>query len=130
MIFVYVKHFLSEKGRIYFDNKWYPYVNERIRRQEGFVSIETSRESSCENCINITVIFEDQEKLMTWVKHQDHQMVINDLDIYRTKGQRWYISNGSVSVPDWELWDEAPLSTNRFCSHTDRPQRRAVLKDA
>ncbi len=109
MISVYVKHFLNKDGRVFFDDKWYPYVNERIRKQEGFVSIEASRDSFCKNCINILVVFENQEKLMAWVNHPDHQTVINDLDIYRIQGQRWYVSDGSVPVPDSELWDEAPM---------------------
>ncbi|MCE3237024.1 MAG: hypothetical protein K0R24_5 [Gammaproteobacteria bacterium] len=89
MIFVYVKHYLNKEGRIYFDNVWYPYIRERIQQAKGFINIESSRDSSCDDCINITVTFENQDRLMAWVEHPDPQRVVGKLDIYRTKDQRW-----------------------------------------
>lgn len=109
MIFVHVKHYLNKEGRAYFDGTWYPYVKERISQQKGFVNIESSRDLSCEDCINIIVTFENHEKLMAWVEHADHQKVIHDLDVYRIKAQRWHVSVDG-SVPDLELWEEAFLA--------------------
>lgn len=107
MIFVYVKHYLNEAGRTYFDNTWYPYIRERIQQEKGFVNIECSRDTSCEDCINITVTFENHDMLMAWAEHPDHQRVADDLDIYRTKAQRWYVSLDGL-VPDLEVWDGSP----------------------
>ncbi len=109
MIFVYVKHYLNEAGRAYFDDTWYPYVKERISKQKGFINIENSKGLSCDNCINITVTFENHDTLMAWVEHVDHKKIVHDLDAYRTKGQRWHVSVDG-SVPDLELWEEAFLS--------------------
>ena len=108
MIVVYVKHYLNEAGRAYFNDIWYPYVKERIRQQNGFVNIESSRDLSCDDAINMTVAFENNETLMAWAEHADHQKIVQDLDVYRTKAQCWHISTDG-SVPDLELWDEVFL---------------------
>lgn len=104
MIFVYVKHYLNEVGRAYFDDTWYPYVRARIQQEKGFVNIESSRDLSCDDCINITVTFENYDTLMAWAEHPDHKKVANVLDVYRTQGQRWHISVDG-SAPDLALWD-------------------------
>ncbi len=101
MISVYVKHYLNEAGKAYFDDTWYPYVKERIRQQQGFISIAILTEDLfCNACVNIIVTFENHEMLMAWVEHPDHQKIVHDLDVYRTKGQRWHVSVDG-SVPDW-----------------------------
>ena len=108
MIVVYVKHYLNEDGRSYFDEKWFPYVRSIITKQEGFLGIDTFRDDQDKGCINITVKFTDSETLDRWVKNDFHQEVINDLDPYRTKGQRWFVSDGSAP-PSLNKWEEAPL---------------------
>lgn len=99
MIVVYVKHYLNVAGRDYFDAHWFPHVLSIITKQHGFVDIDTSRDEHDRECINITVKFTSSETLDTWVKNDLHQKVINDLDIYRTRGQRWYVSDGRVLPP-------------------------------
>lgn len=109
MIAVYVKHYLNEAGRDYFDIEWFPYVQSIITKQNGFVDIDTSRDGSDVACINITVKFSNAETLEAWVKNDLHQKVINDLDSYRTKGQRWFVSDASEPPPSINEWEEAPL---------------------
>lgn len=109
MIVVYVKHYLNAAGRSYFNGEWYPYVESIIREQPGFIALESYKEDASEpECINITVKFANEATLMAWVAHELHQKVINNLDPYRTRGQRLFVSDGSPA-PALDKWEEAPL---------------------
>ena len=109
MITVYVKHYLNEEGKVYFHEKWYPSVENLIKQQAGFISINTFSDGLCEACINIIVKFTNAQTLKAWVKQDVHQIILDDLDPYRviTKGQRWFVSETSDLLPpenidEWE----------------------------
>src|SRR3989338_4403682 len=105
MIVVYVKHYLNNMGRDYFDTDWFPHVLNLISQQNGFLDITTFREKDDQECINIIVKFINSKSLRSWVNNDLHQEVINNLDPYRTKGQRWFISDGFVFPPlDIQEW--------------------------
>jgi antibiotic biosynthesis monooxygenase (ABM) superfamily enzyme len=107
MITVYVKHYLNAAGCEYFNTKWYPYVQSLIERQAGFISIASSVNKADIECINVVVKFTNAETLNAWVKTNSHQEIINDLDRYRTNGQRWFVAEANNICPpenidEWE----------------------------
>jgi len=105
MIVVYVKHYLNKIGRDYFDTDWFPRVLNLISQQNGFLDITTSRDKDDPECINIIVKFNSSENLYLWVNNDLHQEVINNLDPYRTKGQRWFVGDEIVFPPlDIQKW--------------------------
>lgn len=85
MVVVYIKHYLSSEGVEYFSNIWYPKVCAIIKKQPGFVSIESHRDVMDRSCIHIIVKFANTEHLDAWIKTPEHAEVINLLDPYRTK---------------------------------------------
>ena len=110
MITVYVKHYLNQAGREYFQTKWFPYVKDLITKQDGFIDISTKPDDIDKTCINITVKFSSLDTLNIWVDNDLHQEIINDLDPYRVSGQRWFIDQGDSEAPeDIEKWEQAPL---------------------
>lgn len=106
MIVVYVKHYLNDIGRNYFDTVWFPHVSRLISQQNGYISITTSRDEEDLECINIIVTFDTSENLYAWVRNDLHQEVINNLDPFRIKKQRWFVSDGNFFPPldinEWE----------------------------
>lgn len=110
MIVVYVKHYLNEDGIKYFQDKWFPYVNKLIVQQLGFLDLTTSMNAEESGCVDITVKFKDEATLSLWVNHSDHAKVINDLDEYRTKNQRWFVAHDDKAPPPpLDQWEIAPL---------------------
>ena len=106
MITVYVKHYLNEVGATYFDQTWFPYVEERIAKQDGFLLVETSRDLFDPGCRNITVKFVSRETLDLWIAHADHQSVLGDLDPFRIKPWHYSVVEGEQpSAPaDIQEW--------------------------
>lgn len=106
MIIVYVKHYLNEIGRDYFDSNWFSHVQRLISQQNGFIDITTSRDEDNPECINIIVKFDTSENLYAWARNDLHQEVINNLDPYRIDKQRWFVSDGLTLPPqniyEWE----------------------------
>jgi antibiotic biosynthesis monooxygenase (ABM) superfamily enzyme len=100
MITVYVKHYLNEAGRTYFDKTWFPYVFSIITKQPGYHFIETHNDDSDPDCKNITFKFDDQKTLDDWIAHPDHQKVIDDLNPYRTKHYNVFHTAENTPAPD------------------------------
>ena len=110
MITVFVRHYLNEAGREYFDAEWYPYVLSIIEKQPGFINITTSNDEDVE-CRNITVQFKNKLTLDDWVAHEDHQKVIHDLDPYRTKPWHYLMVEIDNPIRPTSLneWNEVSL---------------------
>ena len=119
MITVYVRHYLNENGRTYFDKEWFPYVQQIIIQQMGYELIQASKDEFDVDCRNIIVKFKNQETLNDWVNHPSHQEVINNLDKYRTKAWHWVTMEGNNPQPPKSLsdWNEVAL-TNVSAAHS------------
>ena len=107
MIVIYIKHYLNKAGRDYFSHSWFPQVTSIIAKQQGFIGIDTTLDEYDEECINITVKFSNREMVTAWAETAIHQELISALAPFRTREQRWFVSDGSVPAPlninDWTV---------------------------
>jgi hypothetical protein len=85
MLYIYVKHYLNDKGIKYFEDQWFPQVYSIISQQKGFVEISFHYSQYERDCVNIFLVFTDQETLDKWVAHPFHDKLIEGLDIYRSR---------------------------------------------
>ena len=82
MITVYVKHYLTEEGIDYFKNTWFPSVLAHLSEQKGFLLLSYRGN---QDCMDITLQFQDHETLNNWIAVPIHDELIRDLDIYRSR---------------------------------------------
>lgn len=85
MRYVFVKHYLNDKGMEFFKNDWFPKVNAAIKVQPGFVDITTERDESDDELVHIKLCFEDEASLSAWVATKIHDDLIDNLDDYRVR---------------------------------------------
>lgn len=85
MVVVYVKHYITQEGMVYFEQEWFPKVRAIISKQKGFVSISYDFDEEQKDCVNIKLLFKDQKTLDDWIAYPDHDALIADLDGYRSR---------------------------------------------
>ena len=106
MIIAYVKHNLTPEGKQYFQEKWFPMVEGFISVQKGFLLIEYHPDQKQEDCLHITVKFDNQENLDTWVATPEHASVLNLLDPYRTRPWYYVITENTNIDKELLMWNE------------------------
>jgi len=82
-VIVYVKHYLTPEGLKYFEQCWFPLVHAIISQQEGFLLLE--HEATKENCVFITLKFQDKQTFHKWAAYPGHDDLVNALDFLRSK---------------------------------------------
>jgi hypothetical protein len=105
MIHIYVKHYLTPVGGLYF-NKWFNLVYSIMSKQKGFVSFTKDIHKDRDDCFNLSLIFEDQESLDRWVEYPSHDELVDALDPYRNRSY-WEVAvtenkHADPSTLEWE----------------------------
>ena len=104
MFLVLVRHYLSDEGKEYFKEQWFPIVEDIISQKNGFISIEYSEELP--DCMFITIKFQNKETFFLWNTHSLHDDVINKLDSYRSRDYWESTHNEKLGFSDSNLlWD-------------------------
>src|SRR5258706_5606759 len=85
MIIVYVKHYLTDDGLLYFKNHWFPKVHSLISQQKGFISITYRENTEDLDCLDITLKFADDQTLQDWIAVPNHDELIQELDLFRSR---------------------------------------------
>jgi hypothetical protein len=85
MLTVYVKHYLTLDGILFFKQQWFPKVFKIASQQKGFISLETTQNKTHSDCVDITLKFQDAAALNDWVEDPHHDRLINELDPYRSR---------------------------------------------
>ncbi len=98
MISIFVKHYLNSRAVDYFNNIWFPAVEEAISSQQGFISIETFIEHDNSACMNIKLKFSSAEALDLWVQQAIHDDLVHRLDDYRISA--WAVATVEHSETD------------------------------
>jgi len=63
MITVHVRHYLTDAGLNYVKHTWIPSVAEIISQQVGYIAFTHDLKYDRDDCINVTVIFVDEDTL-------------------------------------------------------------------
>ena len=110
MIIVYVKHYLTKSGMKFFNDEWFPDVKETISQQPGYVLISHDKHQDKDDCVNITVKFENETTLNDWVTHPKHDPFVNALDKYRSRNY-WSVVKTEDDKADRDTldWEEIKL---------------------
>lgn len=85
MLTVYVKHYLTPDGIDFFKQTWFPKVLFNIRQQEGFISLTYAENRAIPDCVDIVLLFKNQETLDRWIAVPLHDALIEELDPYRSR---------------------------------------------
>lgn len=85
MIIVYVKHYLTPEGMVYFEKEWWERVQSTIRKQKGFVSLVYRKSEDEDDCIDLTLKFNDEDTLDEWASLPAHEKLIEELIPYRSR---------------------------------------------
>ncbi|MFA6916095.1 MAG: hypothetical protein WC222_06840 [Parachlamydiales bacterium] len=83
---VYVKHYLTDQGRDFFKQVWYPKVLSSVQNQDGFISLSYEENIESPDCMDLTLKFKDENTLNAWIDVPDHDDLIKELDEYRSRG--------------------------------------------
>lgn len=94
-IVLYVKHYLSPEGLLFFEKTWFPKVLTIISQQEGFLLLKHM--GTDRDCVFLTLEFQDEQTLNKWADYAGHDELVNALDPYRSrdywevqiKGEPW-----------------------------------------
>jgi hypothetical protein len=86
MLIIYVKHFLNEAGKNYFDT-WFKECHDYLAKQDGFYSLHRAFDNIHIDTVHIWLHFENREKMALWGESEEHSDIILKLDPYRT--QEW-----------------------------------------
>lgn len=84
-VYVYVKHFLTNEGKVFFEDVWFPKVLAKLKEQAGFISIERREDVATPDCIDIKLIFKDENTLNDWIDVPEHDSLIEELTPYRSR---------------------------------------------
>ncbi len=79
---VYVKHYLTPAGIVYFQKEWFPWVYSIISKQKGFIFISHKIKGPC---ANISLQFEDEATFNAWIAYPDHDCLVDALDAHRDR---------------------------------------------
>lgn len=98
MLTVYVKHYLTDEGKEYIKNIWYPWVYREMSKQLGYVAFSHDEALDEDDCINLSVTFESQETIDAWVAQPIHEELITAIDQYRSRPyfEYTYTDDGSL----------------------------------
>lgn len=106
-VVIHVKHYLNSDGLNYFEQCWFPLVHAIISQQEGFLLLEHN--ATKEDCVVITLKFEDEQTFHKWVDYPGHDDLVNALDPFRSRsywevkkeGENWQIiQSNSTTKPE------------------------------
>lgn len=81
-VIVYVEHYLTPRGMVYFQQEWFPWVYSIISKQQGFISISHHIE---ETCAHVSLKFEDPTSFEAWLLHPSHDHLVDALDDFRDR---------------------------------------------
>lgn len=79
----------------FFDQQWFPAVQEAIKVQPGFIDIIEKKDSQNSKLVHIMLRFKNQATLLAWAATQRHDELVNNLDTYRV--QQWEFATTDVS---------------------------------
>lgn len=85
MLTVYVKHYLTLQGIEYFEKQWFPKVHSILSQQIGFISLTYSLDRAAVENVDITLKFKDEETFDAWVEIPIHDVLLKELDAYRSR---------------------------------------------
>ncbi len=125
---IFVKHYLNPEGINYLTNKWFPAVEEAIKKQDGFISINYNKDTVDLECVNIKLMFKDREALEKWVKTPVHDDLVDRLDPYRVRD--WHVATLEISSEDkldmsklpWETVIPRNIAYNRSTTTNTSPR--------
>ncbi len=105
-VFVYVKHYLTPEGVVYFKEKWFPKVQSIISKQPGFVSIEYLADPKEPDCLFIALKFKDGATFDAWCAVPEHDELVGALDSFRSRDYWEAVrTNDGESKPSELFWD-------------------------
>ena len=96
-IIIYVKHYLNFAGLKYFEECWFPLVHAIMSQQKGFLLLE--HEGTMEDCVYITLKFENEQTFHKWVEYTGHEDLVNALDPFRSRNY-WEVQKEGES---WQI---------------------------
>ncbi len=105
MFHVYVRHFLTEQGIDFVKNEWYQKVHDLMNSLPGFVSFSYEANQN-EDWMTFIVSFTDQISFNQWNVQHDHDLVIDELDPYRSRDYWEYANsncNKTEGLLDWQV---------------------------
>lgn len=113
MFIVYVKHYLTPQGNTYFVSHWFPKVKGLMCLQNGYISVNHMQSKDANDCVNIAVVFKNEEALQEWAKKPEHGDLINELDNYRSRSY-WEFANAITDIQDFEVlqWEKVEIPTH------------------
>lgn len=85
MHIVYVKHYLSDEGRYFFQQTWFPRVKAIISQQAGYIAADHILHQDKDDCVNVILKFNDEASFLQWVDQPEHDKVIQELDSLRSR---------------------------------------------
>jgi antibiotic biosynthesis monooxygenase (ABM) superfamily enzyme len=107
MFIVYVKHYLNDQGLQFFHANWFQRVQAIMSQQDGYISVMHDATRDSKDCVHVTVTFDDQKNLGKWAEHEDHDELVNALDIYRSRNY-WQFACSDKMINDYEqlIWEK------------------------
>lgn len=106
MFIVYVEHYLTNEGIAFFKNSWFPRVQEALGKQKGFISLIYEQKEVERDCLFIDLRFEDEKTLELWCQDPAHDLLIAELDRYRSRTYwRSVATFDAEALPETLSWD-------------------------
>lgn len=76
-----------------------------MRKQRGYIAFTQDEELNENDCINLSVKFEDQETIDAWVAEPVHDKLVTAIDKYRSKPYFNYVYTSDENIDrealDW-----------------------------
>lgn len=79
---VYVKHYLTPGGMIYFQQEWFPRVHSILSTQPGFISLTQHMTGAC---AHLCLKFDSSTTFDAWLAHPSHDSLVDALDVHRDR---------------------------------------------
>ena len=110
MFIVYVRHYLNNQGVQFFHTNWFPQVQKIMSLQNGYISVNHDATRDYNDCINVTVTFDDKKNLEKWAEHKDHDALLSSLNLYRSRNY-WQFACSDKVTNDYEqlFWERVEL---------------------
>lgn len=111
MVIFHIKHYLTHDGIKYFNDSWFPMIKSISSQQQGFISIVHDADRDSSDCVNIILMFADENSVDIWAEQPGHDDLIDALDSYRSRNY-WEVATSKHESTEYSKleWQEIPAA--------------------
>jgi hypothetical protein len=106
---VHVKHYLTADGIHFLKSNWFPKVLFILTQQMGFISLNNETKISSDDCVYLILRFQNKALMDKWDANPNHNGLINELDIYRSRDYWEYATTHLEESPLLLQWQKVEM---------------------